>query len=468
MDIVHITSELAPIAKVGGLGDVLYGLSKALVQKGHRVRIFLPKYDILDYHLIEELQVAEKNLTFTENEKSISNTLWRGKCHDLELYLIETHHPRAYFDREKIYGEEDDTDRFSFFCKVACEVLLREPPDIIHLHDWMTAFCTLFFKEKKHPKIVFTIHNLEHQGRCAPFNVERLGYSSVDEKLQDPIYDDTLNLLKGALYYSDALTVVSPTYMKEIQTSEHGLGLEKDLIENKKKLTGILNGIDAHYWNPEKDSFLVQRYRIAEIKQGKRENKIHVQEHLGLPQDENKPLVVSITRLVPQKGIDLIEYGIEKTIELGGQFVLLGSTTDPELRAQFERWKNKPQVAIRLEYDEPFSHILYAASDMLLMPSIFEPCGLSQMISLRYGSVPLVHATGGLKDTIVDSEQKSKRKPNGFVFTTPDNKGVDSVLERAFHLYRESPDKWDELVQNGMQEDFSWNVSADKYIEVYK
>ncbi len=455
MDIVHVASEFAPIAKVGGLADVISGLSKALAKKGHRVTIFLPKYDCLDDSLIEDLQVLQKSFPIEESGVLIQNTLWSAKYDGIDLILVEAHHPRDYFKRGKIYGEEDDSDRFLFFCKVASTYLSKHLPDVVHLHDWPTSSCSLFLKNSV--RTVFTIHNLHHQGRCAPFNLERIGLAYEEDEMRDTQYDEAINLLRGAISSSNVITTVSPTYMKEILTPDCGCGLHEDLQKNKKKLKGILNGIDTDYWNPETDSFLVEKYNLETQKAGKKANKRKIQKHLGLPA-EDLPLVTAITRLAPQKGPDLISYGINKTIELGGQFVLLGSTHDPDMRKEFQELADHPNIAICLDFDDALSHQLYAASDMLLMPSIFEPCGLAQMIALRYGSIPLVRATGGLKDTIFDGK-------NGFTFSIPDNKGVAEVLEKGFTAYK--TEEWDTLISAGMQANLSWDASVDQYLEIY-
>lgn len=455
MDIVHIASELAPIAKVGGLGDVIYGLSKAQAKLGHRVRIFLPKYDCLDYGALENLSLMGQ-LSVQESGHMIPNTLWSARFHGLELILIEPHHPQGYFYRTKIYGEKDDNDRFLYFCKVASIALENQPPDVIHLHDWPTAGFALMRTDG--PKIVFTIHNMQHQGICAPFNLQRLGISFNEEELRDPQYPQAVNLMKGAFHFSDWITAVSPTYAQEILSSDGGFGLENYLNRYQKKLVGILNGIDTDYWNPETDPMLAANYSKKTRMEGKRSNKRHVQEALNLTHSENKPLVVAVTRLVAQKGPDLIEYGIKKTLELGGQFALLGTTRDPAMQRKFEQIEPHPDLAIRLDYNEALSHLLYAASDLFLMPSIFEPCGLSQMIALRYGSVPLVRATGGLKDTIFDGK-------NGFTFTPPENQGVATVLERAFACMKTK--QWPALIDQGMGTDLSWDCSAEKYLKLY-
>jgi len=444
MDIVHVASELAPIAKVGGLGDVIAGLSKALVKKGHKVTVVLPKYDCIDYHLVEDLKILEKDFE--------GSTLWSASYHGIHLILIESH--QNFFERGRIYGEEDDADRFLFFCKAASAFLQQITFDALHLHDWPTAACSLFYKGKA--KKIFTIHNLEHQGKCLPEKLNAIEYKI--EHLQDTVFKEEINLMRGALYHADVITVVSPTYMQEILTKEMGCELDEDLKKNKKKLHGILNGIDTECWNPKTDSFLVENYGLENRDLGKMANKQHLQKHLQL-NISNAPLVTSVTRLVPQKGPDLIHYGIEKTLELGGQFALLGSTDDPDMRAQFEEFADHPNVSIRFDYDEPLSHLLYAGSDMFLMPSIFEPCGLAQMIALAYGTVPLVRSTGGLKDTIFNGK-------NGFSFDIPDNKGVEEVLKNAFAAYQ--TEEWQSLTSTGMQADLSWGSSAAQFLSYFR
>lgn len=461
MDIVHLTPEFAPLAKVGGLADVVYGLARALVKKGHTVHVLLPKYDLIDDSQIEELRM-HSSFSIEESGQSISNTLYTGKFQGVSLLLIEAHHPHSYFKRGKIYGERDDNDRFLYFCKAAAHVIKGGTfaIDALHLHDWPTAGTLLFLKDQEHPRTVFTIHNIQHQGRCSPFNLERLDAPFSYKELADPLYVNTLNLLKGAILYADAITTVSPTYKEEIQTAEYGLGLEKELIEQKKKLYGILNGIDTDYWNPATDPALFARYSVDNPLLGKQKNKREIQKQLHLT-DGEKPLVVAITRLVAQKGPELIEYGIGKTLELGGQFILLGGAPDIKAHAHFSQlYPKNPDVAIFLEQNETLAHQLYAASDLFLMPSHFEPCGLSQMISLRYGSIPLVRSTGGLKDTVIDNV-------NGFTFDAIAKRGVDSVLTRAFTLYKQEPKRWHDIMIRGMKADYSWDRSADKYLEIY-
>lgn len=455
MDIVHVASEFAPIAKVGGLGDVVSGLSIACVKLGHHVQVILPKYSFLELDGLEKVRDVEVK----ENGKKIVSQIWKGHFEGVELLLVDPDHPKKYFKRGVIYGEEDDNARFLFFNKVACAAIDKKRCDVIHLHDWMAAGCSLFLKRHPFAKVIFTIHNLKYQGRCSPDNLDRLGIDYDQGEISDPIFEETVNLLKGAIQYSDAITAVSPSYAKEILTSEQGCDIEGTLIQNRKKISGILNGVDTEYWNPETDPLLAKTYTLETREEGKAANKRHVQERLGLPLNAEKPLVAAITRLVPQKGPDLILYGLEKTLENGGQFVLLGSSSEDEIRQEFEAFENDPNVALRFDYDEPLSHLLYAGSDMLLMPSIFEPCGLSQMIAMRYGTVPLVRRTGGLKDTIFDGE-------NGFTFDVPDNKSVALLIERAFAAFEQ--EEWGGLIETGMKTDLSWDASAQKYLKLYQ
>lgn len=456
MDIVHIASELAPIAKVGGLGDVIYGLSKALKRKGNKVTIMLPFYTCFDFSLIENLYSNEKLLNIKENKNIIPTKVFHGQYEGLNLILIDPIHPKGYFKREAVYGESDDIDRFLFFCKACITYLKKQTPDVIHLHDWPTAGAALLAGNLA--KIIFTIHNLQHQGWCSLHNLDKLDIKIEEKELNEYEHAETFNLIRGALSKSDVITTVSPTYCEEILSKEYGCGLEHDLKTYKYKLKGILNGIDTSYWNPTFDHHLTYKYQLESAHEGKALNKQQLLKDLGLKQSK-KPLVSSITRLVSQKGPDLILYGIKKTLELGGQFILLGSIPDKEFVKQLADYKNHPNVACILIYNESLSHKLYAASDMLLMPSIFEPCGLAQLIAMRYGTIPLVRKTGGLKDTV-------KEGKTGFTFDTPDNKGIANLLERAFSTYK--TDKWPHYITNAMIQDFSWDASSQKYFDLYK
>lgn len=493
MYIVHIATELAPVAKVGGLGDVIYGLSKELARQGHTVEIILPKYDCLSFSELKNLKVEHRELWSFDGPQRFNNTVWSANVDGLKLLLIEPHHPQYYFSRGVIYGCHDDIDRFTYFSRVAMEYLFKtgKQPDAIHVHDWPTALVPVLYKDLYKPLgyktagTVLTIHNVEHQGKCQPHNLSRVGLRGdsylVPEKMQDPFSSNLVNLLKGGIEYADRVTTVSPTYEKEIQTPEGGFGLQDVLIKNYKKLKGILNGIDEDFWNPEKDPYLIQKYpthgiakdKLSDVLKGKKENKRYLRTHLRL-KDSDAPLVASVTRLVPQKSPGLIKHALTRTVEKGGQFILLGSSPINHVHKEFEALqellKDDGNATILLDKDEALAHLIFSAADMFIIPSLFEPCGLTQLIALRYGAVPIARMTGGLVDTVFDCDKSTRPadERNGFTFDFPDSKGVDWALLRALECYKKEPQKWQSLMLNGMRQDFSWKHAAPEYIALYR
>ncbi len=470
MYIVHVGSELAPIAKVGGLGDVLHGLSKELIKLGHKIQVILPKYDCIYFDKIENLRVEEEELWSYEGPYKYNNTIWSGKADGIEIILIEPHHPAVYFSRGSIYGEADDTTRFAYFSRTALEYLFKtkKQPDVVHVHDWPTALIPVLYKEiyvslGMKMKSVLTLHNMEHQGKCPPAILTKLGLRGDqfldDEKMQDPLNPKLINLLKGGIEYADKLTTVSPNYEKEIINPIGGFHLDKILFKNKAKLKGILNGIDETVWDSTKDPYLAAKFSVKNVKSAKKENKRQLQTHFKLKQ-VNVPMVASVTRLASQKAPDLIIHAIKRTLEAGGQFILLGSGSAEE-QEPFLKLEPHPNLAINLNYNEALAHLIFGGADMFVIPSLFEPCGLTQMIALHYGTVPIARKTGGLADTVFDEK-------NGFTFDFPDTQGVDWALSRAFDCYHNNPQKWLELMQHGMATDFSWKKPAAEYVEIYK
>lgn len=493
MYIIHIASELAPVAKVGGLGDVLLGLPRELSWKKHDIDIIIPKYDCMNSTEVRDLQVFQTDLlSFFEGEW-FPNTIWMGWVENLKVYFIEPHHPRYFFNRGCFYGCEDDIDRYLYFSRTAVEFLFKANirPDILHLHDWQTAIIAPLIRDIYMPlgfstKLVTTIHNFEYQGQCSVHNLNSIGMKGINylvpNKLQDPYHDNTINLLKGSLIYSDYITTVSPRYAEEVKTFPEGRGLEKTLCQNESKFIGILNGIDYSYWNPEIDRYLPTHYSAREKPIDKRDHKTldkkayvknFLREKLSLL-EQHRPLVGCVTRLVPQKGPELIKHALEYTLEKGGQFILLGSSPTPETAPLFQDLKHTyaehPHVSINLHLNEELSHLIFASSDIFIMPSIFEPCGLTQMIALKYGAIPVVSHTGGLADTIfdVDNSGRTDAMANGYTFETPDNKSLELALGRAIDCWYHQPDKWRKLMINDMRIDFSWNHPADKYVEIYR
>lgn len=490
MRILQIASEMAPLAKVGGLADVLLGLSRELQKKGHEVFILIPKYDCLDYTVLKDLKIVNSGIKTAYKHEPYQATVWMGYYDTLPVYLLDLHHPYDFFKRGCFYGCEDDMDRFLSFSRAAYDFILKGDlkPDIIHLHDWQTAAIAPLLKilnPKNSYKIVQTIHNLEYQGKCAPFNLDWIGLKGKEllhaEKMGDPYEKRLINLLKGGIVYSDYLTTVSPNYAWEATTPEGGRGLDAFLRKYIFKFEGVLNGLDYSYWDPQVDVYLLAHYSSREHPLSKRDKatidkkgliKTALRERLQLEKGAT-PIVGCVARLVPQKGIELIKHALVRTLEKGGQFVLLGTSPIPSITAEFHDLKNKykdnPNVHLILHHQEELAHQIYAGSDIFIVPSLFEPCGLTQLISLRYGTIPVVRKTGGLADTIADIDYSLRplAERNGFVFDHPDNTGLDSALDRALNLWFSDQDKWHKLMIQCMNMDFSWNKPAEKYVEIY-
>ncbi|MDR3625017.1 MAG: glycogen synthase [Chlamydiales bacterium] len=492
MYIVHIASELSPIAKVGGLADVVSGLSKELKLKGLHVEIIIPKYDCVDYSQVKEFKIAYHDLKSYYDGTWVSNTVWQGLVDDITVFFIEPHNETTFFSRGEFYNCSDNVDRFSYFSRASLEFLLRtgKNPDILHCHDWHTALVPLFYQEIHKSLglsikgILFTIHNLEHQGQASYLILDRLGLSGHyflnPNRLQDPHNPSFVNLMKSGIIYSDYFTTVSPNYAKEVQTIEGGCGLHQTIQNYNYKFDGILNGLDYQYWNPETDSYLPTHYSLKQMsdkdvisfKNHKAANKFFLKKRLSLKGDA-RPLVGCISRLVPQKGIHLIENALFRTLEKGGEFILLGTSPDPVTTERFHKLKfnlaNNSHVHFELQYNEELSHQIFAGCDFFIVPSIFEPCGLTQLIALRYGTVPIVRKTGGLADTIFDMDYADKpfEERNGFTFDHPDKMGVYSALDRAIDNWYNHTDSLQAITLQGMLMDFSWNLPSKEYIDFY-
>ncbi|XP_020554089.1 probable starch synthase 4, chloroplastic/amyloplastic [Sesamum indicum] len=486
LHVIHIAAEMAPVAKVGGLGDVVTGLSKALQKKGHLVEIVLPKYDIMRYDLIQDLKALDAPIESYFDGRLFKNRIWVGTVEGLPVYFIEPHHPSKFFWRGQLYGEDDDFKRFSFFSRAALELLLQagKKPDIIHCHDWQTAFVAPLYWDLYVPKgldsarICFTCHNFEYQGAAPASDLASCGLDvyrlNKPDRMQDNSANDRVNSVKGAIVFSNIVTTVSPSYAQEVRTAEGGRGLQATLNSHSKKFVGILNGIDTDAWNPATDPLVKVQYNSNDI-EGKAENKEALRSHLGMSSANVwQPLVACITRLVPQKGVHLIRHALYRTLELGGQFVLLGSSPVSQIQREFEdissKFKNHEHARLILKYDESLAHLIYAASDMFIIPSIFEPCGLTQMIAMRYGSIPIARKTGGLNDSVfdVDDDNIPIQYRNGFTFLKADEQGLNSALERAMYHYKNDPEGWKQLVQKDMNIDFSWGSSASVYEDLYQ
>ncbi|MCB1114263.1 MAG: glycogen synthase [Chlamydiia bacterium] len=482
MHIIHIASELAPIAKVGGLADVVSGLSREVSNKGHDVDIIIPKYDLMDLKQVRDLHIDYHDLIVKIGDESFHNTVWKGWVDNLKVYFVEPHHPKHFFNRGCYYGCKDDAERFLYFSLAAHEFLKKKTvkPDILHLHDWQTAIIPALLDEND-PKTVITLHNLDYQGRCSKELLKPLKLKNPAPYL-DPHYDQDLNLLRGGILTANFITTVSPTYACEVVLPKEGRSLDDAIRQRGDKFKGILNGVDYDYWSPEKDRYLPAPFSPREIPKDKDDiatldkkgyvKKI-LREKLNLAHTHS-PIVGVIARLVPQKGVDLIQSALKKVLELDGQFVLLGSSPIPEIADLFHELKLKyaenSRVHFVLHHQEDLAHLIFGGADMFLVPSLFEPCGLTQMIALKYGTIPIVRKTGGLADTIqdIDHSKEPSEVRNGYVFEEPTPKALDGALERAFETWYQNPDKWRKLMIQGMKMDFSWGKSSEKYLAIYK
>lgn len=482
--IVHIAPEMAPVAKVGGLADVVFGLTGELGSRGNQVEVILPLYDTLRRDHVWDLQEAYRDLWVPWYDGAIHCTVFSGHVHGRNCFFIESHSQDDFFNRGSIYGFEDDVLRYAFFSRAAMEFLWKSGrhPDIIHCHDWQTALAPIFLYEiyqqlgMSHPRVCFTIHNFSHQGLSGMEMLKASGLHRPErffdyERLQDNNNPLALNLLKGGIVYSNFITTVSPRYAFETKEQEQGFGLESTLHTHQIKYGGVVNGIDYQAWNPQQDSYIPAAYGPDSV-DGKYVNKRALRRRLMLA-DNEKPIVAFIGRLDPQKGLDLVRHAIFHTLERGAQFVLLGSSPDPLINEDFWGLKrmlnDSPDCHLEIGFNEELAHLIYAGSDMMLVPSRFEPCGLTQLIALRYGTVPVVREVGGLADTIADKDHSHLplHERNGYVFQDYSNVALESALGRAIACYFNHPADFRELMKNAMRSDYSWQRPGQDYLNIY-
>lgn len=482
-NVLFVTSEVFPYSKTGGLADVSNSLPQALNSLGNDVRIVTPKYGPLDerrlqIHEIKRLKDLKLNVNGKDTRFSIKSSFIHGKNTKAQMYLLES---LDYFKNKGIYQNSNtkkdfanNDERFLFFCKAVIEILeiLQWKPDVIHCNDWQTGLIPAFIKTvyKDNPylsdiKTVFTIHNLAYQGNFPVSSFAKTGMPDSVLTEKGGLHYGQFSYLKTGLNYADMISTVSEKYAEEIRTDkEYGCGLEDVLNTKKKRMVGILNGIDYGTWNPVVDKLIPYRYTYQEIPL-KYENKRELLEKRKIEYDEDIPLIGVISRLVDQKGFDLIQKALPKLMQENIHMIILGTGEEKYhkfLKAAEKKYKNK--LAVEINFDENLAHQIEAASDMYLMPSKFEPCGLNQMYSLKYGTVPIVRNTGGLADTIIDYR---KPKGNGFLFDKYDSDEMVKTVKSAIKLFHDK-DKWNKLVRQGMSLDFSWKVSAQKYMKLYK
>ncbi len=485
MYIVQIASECAPVAKVGGLGDVVYGLSRELEIRGNCVEIILPKYDCMRYDHIWGLHVAYQDLWVPWFGGAIHCTVFCGWVHGQVCFFIEPHSGENFFNRGHYYGALDDHMRFAFFSKAALEFLLvsNKRPEIIHCHDWQTGLLpVMLFEIYKHhsmwnQRVCYTIHNFKHQG-IAGTNVlwatglYREEYYFSYDRLQDNFNPLALNCMKGGIVYANHVTTVSPHHAWEARYSDISCGLGHTLHMHQGKFSGILNGIDYATWNPDVDKYIPHHYNITDL-EGKEKNKKALRERLLL-RDEDKPIICYVGRLDDQKGVHLVHHAMYYALNRGAQFVLLGSATEANINSWFWHEKqflnNNPDCHLELGFNEELAHLIYAGSDMIVVPSNYEPCGLTQMISLKYGTVPIVRGVGGLVSTVFDRDYDTNHPPeerNGYVFYQTDLNALESAMDRAIGLYSVYPEEFEKLRIQGMEYDYSWKNPGQEYMDIY-
>ena len=484
MYVLMVAPECAPAAKAGGLGDVVFGLSRELEIRGHAVEIVLPKYGCMRQGDVWDLHVCYDDLQVPWYGELLHCTVWFGFVHGRKCYFIEPHPTERFFGRDRMYGHGDDIERFTAFSKAALEFMVKtnKRPDVIHCHDWQTGLVPVLLSEQyrpalPHSKVCYTIHNFCHQGHAGSHvfwstNLGRPEYYLHRDRLGDDHRYGALNLMKGGIVYSDFVTTVSPNHAAEARFGDGAFGLAHTLHVHRDKFRGILNGVDYDVWNPEVDSVIPAQYSDGELR-GKYENKERLRERFWLRKPWS-PIVAFVGRLDEQKGMQLVHHALFYALSNGAQFVLLGEAVHENgISSHFRHLKNylndNPDCHLEISYSEELAHLVYAGADMLVVPSLFEPCGLAPMVGLRYGTVPIVRSVGGMVDTVFDRDYSARvaEERNGYAFQHTDNVAIESALKpRAAALVR-PPALVPAADAASMRSDNSWNQPGHEYMSVY-
>ena len=473
MNILYVTGEAAPFCKTGGLADVSGSLPVALAARGHHVAVMLPLYDTISKQWRRQMtfhRFIYVNLSWRHEYCGLFSLEYRG----VTWYFVDNEH---YFARGRLYGEGDDGERFGFFSRAVLDLLplLDEMPQVIHCNDWQTALVPVYRQDLtgrwyalRGIRTVFTIHNIEYQGKFGAntvsdlFGLDRGWYDGGTLEM-----DGCVNLMKGAMLCADAVTTVSPTYARQLRLSAYAQGMESVVQRCGEKFSGIVNGIDTAVFDPATDPVLPAHYSVRNLR-GKATCKKALQQELGLQVQSDVPVISMVSRLVGHKGIDLICESLDNIMRTGCQLVLQGSGEEQyESFFRYAENRYKGRLCAYIGYNEDLAHRIYAGSDLFLMPSRSEPCGLSQMIAMRYGAVPIVRQTGGLADT-VRSCQMGQEDGNGFVFANYSAFDMQYVISQAVELYRSDLHGFRRVQRCGMTDDFSWNVSAGAYEALYE
>jgi starch synthase len=475
----YLASEVSPFAKTGGLGDVTGAFPKALKSNNQEIRVIMPKYKSINerkYVLREVIRLKDIPVTINGVTRTINVKSAFLPDSKVQIYFVEI---PELFGRSGLYGDAatnkdypDNAERFAYFCRGALETLkiLSWKPDLIHCNDWQTAlvpyYLNTIYKDDdflKGIKTIFTIHNFSYQGVFKKNIAKQLDIQAEEDIFE---HNDQLNLLKGAIEFSDQITTVSETYGEEISSKkEYGYGLEKFLKKKGDRFKGILNGVDYGVWSPEEDKHIPFKYSPDKL-EGKEQNKQALLARVNLEYEENIPVIGMISRVVEQKGFSILLEAIEQLFEMNVKIVILG-TGDKKIEKQILSYQKKysDKISLNQAFDETLAHMIEAGSDLYLMPSSYEPCGLNQMYSLKYGTIPIVYNVGGLAETIKEFDSK-ENSGNGFVFDKYNAKDLIKAVKRALKIYKKK-DQWHLLQIKAMQEDYSWDRSADKYLELY-
>lgn len=473
MKVLFVSAEAAPFFKSGGLGDVAGSLPKELIKQGVDIRVALPFHTFLaeEYKAqLEDVVQFTVNVGWRQQFCGIKKLVKDG----VTYYFIDN---LQYFDRQSVYGYDDDGERYSFFSMAVIEMLEKIDfiPDIIHANDWHTALIPVLLKDKyswlraySDIKTIFSIHNIQFQGRFGQSVLSDwlgIGYNAFHERGLEHFGD--VNFMKGAIFYADHVTTVSPNYANEIQTQEFGYGLDGTLREVKWKLSGILNGLDYSINNPETDTIIEANYSMNNL-ENKVLNKTFLQKKVGLPIDEEVMVIGMVSRLTSQKGFHLVQEAMNYLMQRNIQIVLVG-TGEAEFENSFKyfNWAYPDKFKAIINFDVKLAQQIYAGSDLFLMPSAFEPCGLSQMISMRYGTLPLVHEIGGLKDT-VEPYNGYTVEGTGFTFYDFSAGVMLNQINQALEVFYDEPENWKQIMENAMSKDFSWKKSTKQFMDIYK
>ena len=475
LKVLYVASEVSPYAKTGGLADVAGSLPRELAVMGHDVRIAMPRYKVIEAAMETivdfPVQMGTRRETAIIRKTHLEGSA-EGGSNPVTVYFVDNYH---YFDRENIYVYFDEAERFAFYCRAILEMLPRIDfrPDVIHCNDWQSGPLCLLLKEEysqqdfyREMATLYTVHNLHYQGNYPKNTLQVLGLSDYYYHPERIEFYGNVSFVKSGLVYADIINTVSETYAEEIKTPEFGEGMEGLLKQREKDLFGIVNGINTYEFDPEKDPYIFVNYG-AHSPEKKRDNKAALQKEIGLPV-KDVPLIGLVHRLVDQKGLDLLADVFDDLMELDVQFVLLGQG-DRHYEEFFSDMQDKypERMTARIGFSAALAQQIYAGSDIFLMPSRFEPCGLGQLIALRYGTLPVVRSTGGLADTITEYNPVTG-EGNGFVFSDYKSKGFWDALLRGIQLFNEDKDNWSALVKKSLEMDFSWAKSAKKYVELYR